>query len=144
MNPTPADLAAYLTLAAQALGEQAARVERASASVRASGQVRPEDFLVLAEAEGSRLRAPASALLMAAEILSARPPDAGPVGLLGSWLVLHAQVLRREADRLRVIRADGDLAVLVDAVRASLMEQASLALMMATWLEVRQAEKKLA
>jgi len=134
--PTPASLAAYLAQAAVVLGEHATRVEAATARVRASGRVGVEDFVALAEAEGSRLRAPASAMLMAAEIIGAAPPP-GPRGILPRYLCHLAQVLRREADALIPVqrRADGDLLALAEAVRASLLEQASMALMIATYLD---------
>lgn len=141
MTPTPASLAAYLHQASQVLGEHATRVEAASRRVKASGKVGVDDFLCLAEAEGSRLRAPASALLMAAEIIGARPEPIEPVGMLGRYLLLLAQVLRREADALIPLRgrAEGDARILVDAVRASLLEQASMASMIATYLGDRAA-----
>lgn len=134
--PTPASLAAYLAQAALVLGEHAARVEAAAARVRASGRVGVEDFVALAEAEGTRLRAPASAMLMAAEIIAAAPPP-GPRGILPRYLCHLAQVLRREADAIIPVqrRAEGDVRLLVDAVRASLLEQASMALMLATYLD---------
>lgn len=137
MTPTPTDLAAYLRLTAGVLGEGASRLDAVRDRVRTSGRVEASDFLVLAEVEASRLRAPAGALLLAAEVLSARPPSPDGAGPLSGYLVLLAQTLRREASALDPVRdrAEGDIRILVDGVRAGLLEQASLCLMLSAYLD---------
>lgn len=134
-----ADLAAHLVRLAEALRQEGLGVREASLRVARTGTVTAADWTALAASQDAQVRVPASLLLTLAAYLEA-PPAASqglPRGVLSSYLVGLAQVLRKEADLLQPVRgrSSGDMLLVVEGVRASLLEQAALCVMLATWLE---------
>lgn len=151
---TRADLASHLSTVATALRQEGLGLRAASERVARTGDVTAEDWLALAASQDAQVRVPASVLLVLASYLQddTRTPRVS-AGAVGSYLVLLAQGLRREAELLSPViarvrsRGDGDLVAIVEAVKVGLLEQASMALMIATWMEgsseVRQGEEEL-